>query len=131
MSLSRNLAGILAPIGRVRQCDLDAFSKARLNLIRLRAEVNAPNDIAQWRDAGAVDFIVHLLSPLASQIRQTPQMFVDYFSADIHAFLECGVRYIEVHDKPNRFDRGAGVSWPDGDGFASWFFETHHLLRVH
>ena len=130
MSFSRNLAGILAPIGRVRQCDLDAFSKARLNLIRLRAEVNAPGDIVQWRDAGAEEFILHLLSPLASQISQTPKMFVDFFSADIDDFLECGVQYVEVHDKPNRADRGAGVSWQDGDGFASWFFETQHLLRL-
>ncbi len=130
MSLSRNLAGILAPVGRVRQADLDAFAKARLRLIRLRARVNAPDDILQWRDAGAIDFIVQLLSPLPAQTPLTPHMFVDHFSADISAFLERGVRYIEVHDEPNRPDRGVGVSWFDGDGFSSWFFETHRLLRT-
>jgi hypothetical protein len=130
LSSSRKLVGILAPLGRVRQCDLNAFASAELNFLRLRAEANSPTDIALWRDAGATEFVVHLLSPLASQIRQTPEMFVDYFSTDIQAFLEGGARHFEVHDKPNRFDRGAGISWPDGDGFASWFFETLRLLRI-
>lgn len=130
MSLPRNIAGILAPVGRVRQDDLDAFAKARLCLIRLRAQVNAPDDISKWRDAGAKDFIVQLLSPLPSQTPLSPQMFVDHFSPEIAAFMARGVHVIEVHDEPNRLDRGAGVSWSDGDGFSSWFFETYRLLHA-
>jgi murein DD-endopeptidase MepM/ murein hydrolase activator NlpD len=130
LTLSRHLAGILAPVGRVRQYDLDTFSMAGLNLVRLRMQANIPSDIQKWRDAGAEEFILQLRSPLASQIHQTPEMFADYFSTEIESFINTGVRFIEIHDKPNRVDHGAGVSWLDGDGFSFWFFETFRLFRT-
>lgn len=128
MNFSRKFVGILAPVGHVRREDLDAFLKARLGLVKLRARVNPSDDVLQWRNAGASNFVLQLLSPLPSQTAVTPQMFVDYFSPEITAFMTQGVNVIEVLDEPNRFDRGAGVSWVDGDSFSLWFFETHRLF---
>ncbi|MDF1513102.1 MAG: M23 family metallopeptidase [Anaerolineae bacterium] len=128
--MTRSYAGICAPSGRVRQDDLRAFKAARLRLIRLRARVNAPDDLHQWRAAGAVSAIVQLVSPLPVQKKVTPRMFVEHFAKDIAAFMKCGARIFEVHNEPNRPDMGMGLSWMNGDDFATWFFETNHMLRT-
>jgi murein DD-endopeptidase MepM/ murein hydrolase activator NlpD len=54
---------------------------------------------------------------------------VESASPDLEAYLEAGVRYVEVHGEPNRADRGAGVSWQDGAAFGIWFEEVHTELR--
>jgi murein DD-endopeptidase MepM/ murein hydrolase activator NlpD len=54
---------------------------------------------------------------------------VDHFAPEIDGFLQAGVRYFELHDEPNRADRGAAVSWQNGADFSAWFEEAVHHLR--
>lgn len=124
------LPGILVAAGPAQPQDLAAFTAARLRLARLRAHSNPPADVARWRDAGATAFILQLLSPLPGQAATTPQAFVDAYTDDLVAFLDQGLRYVELHDEPNRADRGCGVSWNDGAGFGVWFAEAAALLRA-
>jgi hypothetical protein len=123
-------AGIQAPVGPVRETDLAAFSRARLELVRLRARVNSSEDIPKWREAGAQAFILQLLMPHPSRQQITPQSFVDRFTDDVQAFLRHDVGCLEIHDEPNRADRGAGTSWQDGPAFADWFQEAQRLLKA-
>lgn len=129
MSDPHGLPGVLAGVGPARHSDLNAFRQGRLRLVRLRAQVNPIGDLAKWRDAGAAEAILSLLSPLPAQHPTSPERFVEVFAADIEAFLKAGGRYLEVHDEPNRSDRGAGVTWQDGAGFAAWFHAVSHLIR--
>lgn len=121
--------GVLAGAGPAHPLDLQAFERCRLNLIRLRVGVNPAEDVGSWRDAGASMVILQLLSPLPSQAPTSPGEFVEAFSSEIARFLDQGVRYLEVHDEPNRVDRGAGISWQDGAAFAAWFREVAARLR--
>jgi murein DD-endopeptidase MepM/ murein hydrolase activator NlpD len=122
-------AGILAASGPARSFDLKAFESAHLQLVRLRAQVNPPEDVDKWRDAGATAFVLQLLSPLPAQQPTTPRAFVEAFADDVAAFAAHGVHDLEIHDEPNRADRGAGISWQDGGTFAAWFLEVKQLLR--
>jgi hypothetical protein len=124
------MAGVLAAVGPVRDSDLDAFASAKLQLVRLRARVNPSEDVSKWRAVGARAFILQLLMPQPSREPVGPQSFVDYFAEDIHAYLGHGVGCLEIHDEPNRADRGAGVSWQDGAAFADWFQEVRRLLTA-
>lgn len=121
--------GVLAPAGPVRQTDLAAFAAAGLRLVRLRCRVNPARDVARWRDAGATRCILQLLSPEPARRLTSPQAFVERASPDLDAYMEAGVRYVEVHGEPNRADRGAGVSWQDGAAFNMWFEEVYAILR--
>lgn len=103
--------------------------QANVRCVRLRARVNTPEDVDRWQDAGATHFILQLLSPLPAQAKVSPVEYLEYYSAEIQAFLKQENFYLEIHDEPNRFDRGAGVSWLDGDDFSLWFFELQHLLH--
>jgi len=122
--------GVQAAVGPARESDLTAFAHAGLQLVRLRARVNPSEDIPRWRDAGAQAFIVQLLMPQVSRTRVAPHTFVDDFTEEIQAFLRHDVGCLEVHDEPNRTDRGAGVSWQDGEAFADWFQEVQRLLQA-
>lgn len=123
-------AGVQAPVGPVRESDLAAFNLARLQLVRLRARVNPSEDVPKWRDAGARAFILQLVMPQPSAETVGPSAFVDYFSQDIHAFLHHKIGCLEIHDEPNRTDRGAGTCWQDGEAFAGWFLEVLRLLKA-
>ncbi len=123
------LPGIVAAVGPARQADLTTFTSVALELIRLRAGVNPIADVQKWRDAGARGVVLQLLSPAPGRGPLSPNAFVDAFAEVLEAFLVVGVRDVEVHDEPNRADRGAGVSWQDGTAFADWFGEVAYLLR--
>jgi murein DD-endopeptidase MepM/ murein hydrolase activator NlpD len=123
------MAGVQAAVGPVRESDLAAFAGAKLQLARLRARVNPSEDVPKWREAGAEAFILQLLMPQPSREPVEPHVFVDYFTKDIHAYLHYNVDCLEIHDEPNRTDRGAGVSWQDGKAFADWFQEVQRLLN--
>ena len=129
MSDTGSATGVLAGVGPARRLDLTAFADCGLNLIRLRSLVNLAEDVTKWRDAGASFFVLQLLSPWVAQSPLSPEAFVEYFSSDLEAFLATGVRDIEIHDEPNRPDRGAGVSWRDGTAFGFWFEEVVRRLR--
>ncbi|MCD6287111.1 MAG: M23 family metallopeptidase [Anaerolineae bacterium] len=130
MSDTGSVTGVLAGVGPARRLDLAAFADCGLNLIRLRSLVNLTVDVAKWRDAGASLVVLQLLSPRGAQSPLSPEAFVEYFSSDLEAFLATGVRDIEIHDEPNRPDRGAGVSWRDGAAFGIWFEEVLRRLRA-
>lgn len=123
-------SGVLAAVGPARQADRSAFAACHLRWVRLRAHVNPAADVLRWRDVGATAFILQLLSPLPARRRLSPRAFVDYFSKDIDAFVAAGVDRLEIHEEPNRPDRGMGVSWQDGAAFAAWFAEVARVLRV-
>lgn len=127
---SRAWAGVHAAVGPAHESALTAFAHVELQLVRLRARVNPSEDIPRWRDAGAQAFIIQLLMPQMSQSRVAPHAFVDDFTAEIQAFLRHDVGCLEVHDEPNRTDRGAGISWQDGEAFADWFQEVQRLLKA-
>lgn len=124
------MAGIQAAVGPVRESDLVAFTGAKLQLVRLRAHVNPSEDVPKWRGAGAQAFILQLLMPQPSREPVEPQSFVDYFAEDIDAYLRHDVGCLEIHDEPNRTERGAGVSWQNGKAFADWFQQVQRLLNA-
>jgi murein DD-endopeptidase MepM/ murein hydrolase activator NlpD len=130
LSDTGSATGVLAGVGPARRLDLAAFADCGLSLIRMRSLVNLAEDVTKWRDAGASFFVLQLLSPWAAQSPLSPESFVDYFSSDLEAFVATGVRDIEIHDEPNRPDRGAGVSWRDGAAFGIWFEEVLRRLRT-
>lgn len=119
--MTRAVAGVSAPAGMARHSDLVAFSQANLRLVRLRCRVHPVSDVGRWRDAGATHFVLQLLSPAPARRPTTPEDFVDEFAGDIERFLTVGVNVLEIHDEPNRVDRGLTVSWQDGVAFAAWF----------
>lgn len=117
-------------VGPARYAELQAFARARLRAVRLRSHVHFAWDVPRWRDAGADFFVLQLLTPLLGKQPVTPTAFVDLFSREVERFMRMGVTYVEVHDRPNRRERGAGISWRDGAEFAQWFQEVAHRLRV-
>ncbi|HDQ34774.1 MAG TPA: M23 family metallopeptidase, partial [Chloroflexi bacterium] len=122
--------GILAAAGTATAEDLTAFTAARLRAVRLRAQVNPAADVPRWRDAGAQTILLQLLSPLPGQQATSPQDFVAAFAAEIADYVAQGVYHLEIHDEPNRADRGCGISWADGAAFGVWFSEVAALLRA-
>ncbi len=98
-------------------------------MVRLRCHVNPVSDLQKWRDAGADSFVLHLLSPTPARQAVTPSAFVDEFSSQIGLFLDAGARFLEIHDEPNRVDRGLTRSWEDGAAFSAWFGEVVRCLH--
>jgi len=122
--------GVLAAVGPARRADLAAFTDCGLNLIRLRALVNPVEDVVKWRDAGAGFVLLQAVCPSVTVSPLSPETFVERFSPDLDAYLTAGVSYVEIHDEPNRADRGAGILWQDGGAFGIWFEEVAHRLRA-
>ncbi len=130
MSAPYAKAGVQAAFGPARESDLVAFARAKLQLVRLRARVNPSEDVPKWRDAGAQAFILQLLMTQHATAPIDPQSYVDHFAEDVQAFLCHGVGRLEIHDEPNRADRGAGTSWAGGEAFGDWFQEVQRLLKA-
>ncbi len=133
MSVGHAAPGVVAPAGPVQRADLVAyasvFADADKPLVRLRCHVNPASDLPKWGDAGADSFVLQLLSPTPSRQAVTPTAFVDEFSAQVGLFLDAGVRFLEIHDEPNRVDRGFTRSWEDGAAFSGWFAEVVQCLH--
>ncbi len=125
----RAYPGIVAPPGTPPGALLDLFEAARLKLVRLQAHQHSPEDVARWRDAGAEDFILHLLHPRLSAEPVAPQPFVDTFAETLERFAAQGIRRVEVHEAPNAAIRGAGAAWAGSADFAAWFEEVARLLE--
>lgn len=123
-------AGLLVGHGAVTPADLDVIRQARLEALKLRAIVNPASDLAIYRDLGIHTFLAQMLSPEPSERLTSPQEFVDYFAPAIEEYVRAGVRDIEVHGKPNRPDRGYGISWQSAPAFGEWFVRVAQVLKA-
>jgi murein DD-endopeptidase MepM/ murein hydrolase activator NlpD len=114
--------------GTLEDADFDAAAAGRLEAILIRQHEPTENIHKLFRLNPSM-FIVCRLTSDFSQRQVAAPAFVEQVQADMGRLYRLGIRYFEVHTKPNLQNEGWKRSWEDGRAFGDWFLEVVERLR--
>lgn len=122
---ARTLVGLHASAdgGDYRTADLVQFETLKPDTIKVMSS-HSFDSISKLRNEHPnATYIIRAYLSFGNRV-VTPQQFVDWTFPDVQrAISALGVSsyLVELHNEPNLYQEGAGLSWKDGSGFSTWY----------
>jgi murein DD-endopeptidase MepM/ murein hydrolase activator NlpD len=130
LSETRCLLGVHGRVGEPMQAaDLEALSRARPEAIKIELR-ETRETIEKLREDNPRILIVARAGADFSQDGISPEGFVRRVESDLGRLYRLGLRYFELHTKPNLQIEGWRRSWRSGAEFSDWFSAAVEPLKV-
>jgi murein DD-endopeptidase MepM/ murein hydrolase activator NlpD len=115
--------------GMMTASDLDQVTEGRLEALFVDLSESEEN-INHLRRINPSIFLASRLTMDFSDVSVDPATFVGRIDVDLARLYRLGLRYFELHTKPNLQGEGWGRSWKSGEGFGQFFLEVVRNLKA-